>query len=753
MKRRAPISPRPGAGAPRTARPAGRGLAAALTLAAGLHLGAGPGLAPTAAQAETLTGRPMATATATETREDAATLVADSIRLAPGDVLLAEGAVEVFYRGNHLTAESIRYDGKTDRIFVTGPLRLTEPGAEGAVILADQAEMSTDLRDGLLTGARMVLAREMQLAAATISRVSGRYTDLNRVVASSCRICADNPTPLWEIRADRLRHDTEKRQLLFDGAEFRALGLPIARIPHLRMPDPTVKRMTGFLTPSFRTTSGLGTGVKLPYFIVLGDHRDLTLTPYVSSDGMTTMGFRYRAATHSGLYAIEGALSRDDLIADTTRGYLFAQGRFALPDGFSLGLDLQLASDRSYLLDYGISDADRLWSGITLERVRRTELTWARLGQVYTMREGESNDLEPVQAVDAHKIRVFRPALIGGELEFDLSAHAHRRPSDLDVAGRDMARLGFSAQWRRNALLPGGILAAGLFDVTGNIYRIGQDSRYDETVSQTVPAAGVELRWPWVRQAGSAALVIEPVAQLLWSDTTRPRVPNEDSLLVEFDEGDLFSFSRFPGEDAREGGTRANLGISFTRFDAAGWSLGMTAGRVVRARAQAGFGTGSGLSGVQSDWLLAAHFASAGGLAVSNRALISGDFGDVTRNELRVAWSPGDDRSLSAGYLWMKPDLSEGRPSATSELTLDTTWRLSAGWSGRFASRYDFDAGRAARAGLGLRYENECVTLDLSLSRRYTSSTSVRPETDFGVSVALAGFGAGENRARRVCTR
>ena len=49
---------------------------------------------------------------------------------------------------------------------------------------------------------------------------------------------------------------------------------------------------------------------------------------------------------------------------------------------------------------------------------------------------------------------------------------------------------------------------------------------------------------------------------------------------------------------------------------------------------------------------------------------------------------------------------------------------------------------RAAKAGLGLEYANECMTVDLSLSRRYTSSTNVAPETSFGFAVQLAGFGA-----------
>lgn len=62
-----------------------------------------------------------------------------------------------------------------------------------------------------------------------------------------------------------------------------------------------------------------------------------------------------------------GAVTRDDIEDGETRGYLFGAGRFELPRGYMLGFQLQTASNRAYLLDYDISDADRLWSGITLE--------------------------------------------------------------------------------------------------------------------------------------------------------------------------------------------------------------------------------------------------------------------------------------------------------------------------------------------------------------------------------------------------
>lgn len=693
----------------------------------------------------------------------AATLLADRVMLTGQNQLIAEGNIEVYYGASKLTAQRVVYDAATESLRIEGPIRLEEGEGAGSLLIADQAELSRDLQNGLLTGARLVMARELQLAAARIERQEGRITTLTQVVASSCEICVTDPTPLWEIRARRVIHDADTRQLMFEGAQFRAMGVPLLYLPHLRMPDPTVERMSGLLQPRFRTTSLLGPGIKLPYFLTLGESADLTLTPYLSTGKTATLDARYRRAFDWGSLELNGALTRDSIREGETRGYFFGDLNAVLPGDYRLGVDLRLVSDPSYLLNYDISDEDRLWSGIELERIRDAELIWARLGNTHSIREGESNSTSPMLGGTAQWVQVLRPAALGGELVLDWQVNAAARAStlttdglddDLVPDGRDMLRASMVADWRRNWLLSGGILATAQAELAVDLIQTRSDPAYDDTTLRALPSFGVELRWPWVQTTGRAAHVIEPVAQLIWSRDTLKDAPNEDSLLTEFDEGNLFSFSRFPGGDARERGLRANLGLSWTRHDAAGWSLGVTAGRVIHAEDLGQFPTGSGLSGTRSNWLLATHLNTANGLTLSNRALFDDSF-NFTRDELRLAYA-GERLSIETGYLWMESNLAEGRPLDTSELMFDTSWRWAEGWSGSFGTRYDLTDNRASRAKLGLQYANECVTVDLSLSRRFTSSSSVKPETDFGVSVELAGFGGNSgarNATRRVCGR
>lgn len=693
--------------------------------------------------------------------EAPATLVADTVFIDAEGRLTAAGSVEVFHGSARMTAGSLIYDPATERLQIEGPITLVENGGD-TILLASAADLSTDMTDGILTGARLVLDRQLQIAAAEISRVSGRYNRASRVRASSCEVCASNPIPLWEIRASRVVHDEVGQQLYFDNAQFRVVGLPVFWFPMLRMPDPTLDRSPGFLIPSIRSTSGLGTGIKLPYFIPIGDSRDLTVTPYVSTGMTRTVELRYRQAFRSGAIEFNGAVSDDDL-EDGTRAYLFGAGSFALPEDYRLNFGIQTVSDEAYPSDYGLDDADRLETGIEVTRTRRNEYILGRVVNYRSLRDSEDNSTLPTLISDVTWHRRFAPALIGGEGGLRFQTHSHRRWSDEDtdangdgvVDGRDVARASIRADWRRNWVLDNGMVFAGLTEITADIYSIGQDPAYDGTVTRVTPAAAVELRWPFMRAgtAGGASWVVEPVAQIGWSPQSAADddVPNEDSVLVEFDEGNLFSLDRFPGADAHEAGLRANLGFSVTRQASDGSSLALTLGRVVRPENLGQFNTSSGLDGATSDWLLATQYAGAGGLTVTNRAIFDDEL-DLSREELRLNWRT-DRYGIGSSYIWLEEDLAEAREVPTSEWTLEADWAITDAWAAALETRYDFEVDRAARAGVAVQYATECVTFDLSLSRRFTSSTSVRPTTDIDLSVVLNGFGSGNRAvaARRSC--
>lgn len=355
-----------------------------------------------------------------------ATLIADQIQVIGNTRLQATGDVIVVYEDIRLSAQSVIFDRATGQLQIVGPIVIDDGGS--TLILADAAELSADLRNGILESARIVLDQQLQIAAAEIARVDGRYTQMTKAVASSCQVCAENPVPLWSIRASRVIHDQEEHQLYFHDAQFRVFDVPIAYLPRLRLPDPTVERATGFLAPEIRSNSQVGVGIVVPYFIAIGDHADVTIAPYWATRSRT-VELRYRQAFRSGEIEFNAAYSEDEILPGQPRYYVFGEGHFDLPRDFDLDLRLELVSDAAYLLDYGTSLTDRLRNSVTVERARRDQYVFAEIGKWETLREDEipiSDQLPFAQTDVIYEQRMF-PAAIGGELTFTFDAHGHFR--------------------------------------------------------------------------------------------------------------------------------------------------------------------------------------------------------------------------------------------------------------------------------------------------------------------------------------
>ncbi len=677
-----------------------------------------------------------------------ATLIADAVRIEADERLVAEGNVQVGYEGAVLTAPRVVYDRAADRLLIDGPIRLTEN--DRTLVLADRAALDADLENGILRSARLVLDRQLQIAATQMARVGGRYVQLTNTVASSCEICDGGP-PTWEIRARRVIHDRQERLIYFDRATFRIFGLPVAYFPRLTLPDPSRTRKTGLLIPRLASNSRLGLGIKAPVFVTLGEHADLTLTPYVSS--LTrTLEARYRQTLSFGALNIRGAVSRDDLVPDELRWYVFGRGAFVLPLDYQLDINVESVSDDAYIFDYDYDYQDRLVNEIRLSKVERNLLIRGRLSGYETLRGAERRirDILPSEVSDV--VVEKRLPLGPGEMRLGFDAGTIYRTSDEDGLGRDVRTFGGSIAYLDRRVSARGLVLSNEARFGAQVYRTRQDSSFDAGTGRLTAALSTTLRLPLQKTGrGGAMHLIEPVVALAWLDQSAAEVPNEDSVLVEFDEGNLLALSHFSGNDLAETGFRGTVGLNYTGRFQGGNRIDLTLGRIYRSERQADFSLGSGLSGHRSDWLVASRIGLGSRVDLIGRALFD-DTLEARKSEARITYrQSGFD--IGGSFSWIDADPVENRPDDIAEVRVFSGLSLGRHWSTGLSGRYDFTGSDATQAGLTLRYRTECLNARLSLSQRFTDTETIRPKTTFGFIVELAGFGDDpSNQAyRRTC--
>ncbi len=681
------------------------------------------------------------------TTSSSVTLIADRINLSATGQLVASGNVEAVHDTKKLLASQVTYDRETGRLRLEGPLQLLED--DTLTILADEGEISDDFREGIMLGAKMILSEYTEISSPRVERYEGRYSRFDGAMATSCQVCKAGEPPFWQIRATRVTHDQQEKQLYFENAQLRILDLPVLYLPTLRLPDPTLERATGFLIPSLQTTSQLSAGLKVPYYIRLDDHSDLTLTPYLSLQ-TTTLNFNYRRAFSRGRLEFEGAITRDDLMKGLNRGYFFGAGGFALRDGHQLLFDLEWASDSAYLYDYQLPERDRPESQIVLTRTRHHEYYRAGFTHFQSLREGDVERELPTLVADFNYQQRYFPELIGGEVRLGILNHGHRRQSKADALGRDVAQTSVDVSLLQHRNLPAGIRAKLHVGLSGDVFKVWDDQQFADVISRATPTVGLSFGLPLLRVREAVSDYIEPIAQFGWSQVSDEIVPEANTSRVEFDQGNLLALSRFPSPVAREDGAAFAYGLSWERYRNFG-HFGLIVGQIIREIAHAGFSPSSGLSGKNSDILIAAQLVADFGLDLSARTILDEAF-DANKFELRAEWRQRHT-AVRATYVSLARDLAENRQNQEAELNLSLITNISRHWTTNVGWRYDVAESRMAEAGVGLTYRNECVELQVALNRRNASSASIEPTTDFAVNVVLHGFSSrtDQSRYRRSC--
>lgn len=678
-----------------------------------------------------------------------ATLLADKVEIRPEGVLIAEGSVEIFIDGAQLTAGRIEYDQTGGALKLSGPLTIRDDRNE-VIFLAEDAELDQGLRNGIMTAARMVIQEQLQLAANEIRRIDGRYTELRKTIVSSCQVCGDR-RPLWQIRADKVVHDSELNRIFFTNARLDIGGLPVVYLPRLSLPAPGTTRATGFLVPSIEPSSLVGTRISVPYFITIGDHSDVTLTPIFARDG-TSVGFRFRRAFKRGLLELNGAVTADTTAGGGLRGYVFSDAEFELPAALDLEIHTEWSSDTSYPLEYDITDTEELTSYARLKRTDANQDFSFSFVQINSLRSTEDpyRDRLPATLSEMEYRRILSDAILGGTLRFSADANARYRSSTADGIGRDMARLGSGLDWRRTDIVGPGLVWSNGAAVRADAYAITDDTAYAQFPANWQTMAFSEVRLPLVRHSTTGRTdILEPVASLSWSDRRGPPVPNGDSRVNELDFGNLYAQDRFAGHDRSETGLRATLGAEWTSQSSNGLNWRLAAGRIWRETPENDFSSSDGLGGLRSDWLLGVELGLGDRVSAETTMLVD-PTGPITRADstLRVSYPKV---AFTARHSWLGSDPGQNRASPVNYLSLGSDYQFTRNWSGSFEYGYDLTTKRADLAAMRFSFENECLAADLSLSHRLTSSGSVFENLDFGLEVSLLGFGGQRQTLKSSC--
>ncbi len=525
---------------------------------------------------------------------------------------VAKGHVEISQGGEVLLADTVSYNQRTDTITASGHVSLLE--STGEVTFADFMELRDSMNNVFAQNVRRLLADRSRLAANAARRVNGNRFELRRGIYSPCDLCKNDPSapPAWQFKAREITDDKELKLIEFRDAVLEVDGIPVFYTPYLSEPDPSVKRASGFLTPTLGNSNTNGFHVAIPYFWVIDSDKDLTLAPRFTTRAGELLAAQYRQRFSNGMLDAIGSVNYSNVgsgsntnIGNEMRGHINASGVWHLDDTYRTGFAVQRVSDQTYLLRFGFGNPllNAMISRAYLEGFEPRAATDVNAYIFQPLVPGLGDSTQPIVLPVANRTWQSEPDGFGGV--WKLNANLLNIVREVGTQSRRLSlggewdktfRDGIGGEYKFSASLRGDGYSVGdlspksnpdlpsaFFPVNGAppMQRIGLNF----VDARAFPQVGLTWSYPLAHRGEETTAIIEPIAGVFAgpSSGNNRRIPNEDSLGYEFRDSDLFRANRLAGYDLLDTGQRVDYGMKLGLYNKDGGNYRMLIGQSLRA--------------------------------------------------------------------------------------------------------------------------------------------------------------------------
>ncbi len=646
------------------------------------------------------------------------------------NIFSAKGNVKIFFADVTIKTETLTFNRNSERISFTSDIFIKTN--QGARIIGSFAQIDKKTRTILTKNVKALIEEKFQVAAEEMN-IEGENTIFKKAIGTPCEICVLNPKPSWLLKSDRLVHDRKTRKLHFYNTWLEIFGVPIIYTPYLQTPEPGVTRASGLLAPSFLSSDLLGTGVRQPMFLTIGNSSDITFSLIKTSKINLLIESQYRKLFDLGDLILESAFLPSSG-NNSIKGFLKIKGTARLDRSAFLNVDTTLISDTSFLGKYGYDDRDRFLNSISFEKFsNRSSL---RASTLYHTSLRDSNTVEPLVLPDLRyrKYRKFKKSGLLLSEKYSLVGISRQE-------GTGYSRLSADLELSKSWQTENGLIVRG----TGNILSAAYSENNINTeryLLKVYPLGALEFKYPFFRARNNKSEVLIPVAQVVYStDASSPKQPiDEDSSTTEFDSTTLFKLKKIPGIDRQENGLRLNAGLQYFYQHKNKYEYNINLGQVYRNKNSEDFLPSSGLNGYESDILLSGNLSFRKNLEISSKQVYSKNFTLKRSNTSLKITKPR--YQIKTGLTNLVSDPSEGTSTDLKELTLNLNSSFSKNWSGKLGLRRNMVNNEDINTSLGLNFKNECIDIDLSLSRRNTTTDLLPKDSRIDLVVNFGNIGS-----------
>jgi LPS-assembly protein len=389
------------------------------------------------------------------------------------------------------------------------------------------------------------------------------------VSKGSFTLCKRNDDcPPWQLSAKEIRHDKKRKIIHYKSAWLKLYDKPVLYFPRFFHPDPTVKRQSGFLMPTFTDSSSLGASFHIPYYKVIADNKDLTLRSRFYSNDKVLLQTEYREINNKDNHLFDfsylgqkNASGKSHFFSKTTRKLELSNF-----EDSELSLELQHTTNDTYLKTYKIkspliNDEDTLTSTFSLNAYRE-DLSFN--GDIYVY--------ENLKKLQSDRYEFIYPSFtLSKQLDLDtefngnfsLVTNGHLKNYDTNIFEKVLIN---DLIFNSDSLISDSGLKSGYNFLIKNVNTDSKNSSAYKENSDHKLASIIEFNssYPLIKKAKNYTNILKPIISLRFSPNNSKDMTNDDKRM---DTGNIFSFNRLGINDAVEGGSSLTYGSEFSKTD------------------------------------------------------------------------------------------------------------------------------------------------------------------------------------------
>ena len=553
-------------------------------------------------------------------------------------------------------------------------------------------------------------------------------TVVTKGVFTSCKLVEDECSP-WLIKAEQITHNKIKKTIEYKNAWLEIYDKPVVYFPFFYHPDPTVKRQSGFLMPKINSSNSLGSSIQIPYYNVVAENKDFTLSPRIFFDDKFMLQSEYRQVNKFTKSIYDHSFVRDD---DNTKSHFFGN-IYSLKNDNKIELNIETTSNKDYLQKYNVNSElvkndSLLNSYLTYEKNNDDYYFISSLEVFEDLTENDSDSYEYIYP--NYKFGKNFDTKIGGKFEFYSSGYQKKYETN-----RYDGLIVNDLRYVSEIFMKDEGVINNFALVLKNVNSEGENSTElkENTDNKVLSSFVHNTKYPLIKKTDNYTNYLTPILSTRLSLSETKNVSSEDQRITF---GEIFNIDRLNDDYMIEGGESLTIGTEYSLFNENNFNiLNLSAAQVLRLQENPDLPIDSTIGEKRSDFIGSLELNPSEKTNINYSYSLDNNLDDLNYNYITANYSVNN---FITSFKFLEDNSSSGDKSFIEN---NTKISFKNNYSLQFNTNKNLEKNMTEYYNLLYEYKNDCLSAAINYRKSFYKDTNITPEENIFFTIKIIPFG------------